>query len=99
MFKNHTHNKWMWDVGVGETVNIDEKGRIIIPAEIRKKIGRKTFSVEIADKDTIILRATGDSRDLSKRIEAIHLSGDHSRASTDFSDLKDQYGGKRVETA
>jgi bifunctional DNA-binding transcriptional regulator/antitoxin component of YhaV-PrlF toxin-antitoxin module len=89
----------MWDVGVGETVNIDEKGRIIIPAEIRKIIGKRTFSVEMADKDTIILRAKGDRRDLANRIKSIHLTGDKSRASTDFSEAKDQYGGKRVETA
>jgi AbrB family looped-hinge helix DNA binding protein len=82
------------DVGVGEKVNLDEKGRIIIPAEIRKKIGKKTFNVELVDKDTIILRATGDSRDLGKRIEAIHLTGEGSRASTDFSEVKDRYSGK-----
>jgi bifunctional DNA-binding transcriptional regulator/antitoxin component of YhaV-PrlF toxin-antitoxin module len=88
----------MWDVGVGETVNIDEKGRIIIPAEIRKMIGKRRFSVEVADKDTIILRATEDRHDLAKRIEGIHLTGDESRAPTDFSEVKDQYGGRRVET-
>lgn len=98
-FKNQTSNRWMWDVGVGEIVNVDEKGRIIIPVEIRKIINKKTFSVEMADKNTIILRATGDSHDLAERIEAIHLTGDDSRASTDFSDVKDPYGGKRVETA
>jgi bifunctional DNA-binding transcriptional regulator/antitoxin component of YhaV-PrlF toxin-antitoxin module len=89
----------MWDLGVGETVNIDEKGRIIIPAEIRRIIGKRTFSVEIADKNTIILRATGDRHDLARRIEGIHLTGDKSRVSTDFSEVKDQYGGRRVETA
>ena len=89
----------MWDVGVGETVNMDEKGRIIIPAEIRKVIGKKTFSVSLADKDTIVLRAIGDHRDLARRIADIHLTGEKSRASTNFSDVKDLYGGKRVETA
>ena len=89
----------MWDVGVGETANMDEKGRIIIPAEIRKVIGKKTFSVELADKDTIVLRAMGDHRDLARRIADIHLTGEKSRASTNFSDVKDLYGGKRVETA
>ena len=86
-------------MGVGETVNIDEKGRIIIPAEIRKVIGKRTFSVEIADKNTIILRATGDRHDLAKRIDGIRLTGDKSRASADFSEVKDQYGGRRVEAA
>ena len=89
----------MWDVGVGETANMDEKGRIIIPAEIRKVIGKKTFSVELADKDTIVLKAMGDHRDLARRIADIHLTGEKSRASTNFSDVKDLYGGKRVETA
>ena len=84
---------------MGETVNIDEKGRIVIPAEIRKIIGKRTFSVEIADKNTIILRATGERHDLAKRIEGIHLTGDKSMVSTDFSEVKDQYGGRRVETA
>jgi len=84
---------------VGETANRDEKGRIIIPAEIRKVIGKKTFSVSLADKDTIVLRAIGDHRDLARRIADIHLIGEKSRASTDFSDVKDLYGGKRVETA
>ena len=86
-------------MGVGETANMDEKGRIIIPAEIRKVIGKKTFSVELADKDTIVLRAMGDHRDLARRIADIHLTGEKSRASTNFSDVKDLYGGKRVETA
>ena len=86
-------------MGVGETANMDEKGRIIIPAEIRKVIGKRTFSVELADKDTIVLRAMGDHRDLARRIADIHLTGEKSRASTDFSDVKDLFGGKRVEAA
>jgi len=91
--------KWMWDVGVGETVNIDEKGRIVIPAEIRKIIGNRKLSVEIADKDTIILRAAEGRSDLAKKIESLKLTGDMAKASIDFSDVKDLYGGKRVETS
>lgn len=84
-------------MGVGETVNMDEKGRIVIPAEIRKMIGKRKLSVEIADRDTIVLRATVDRSDLAKRIESLRLTGEKSRASVDFSDVKDLYGGKRVE--
>lgn len=85
-------------MGVGQTVNVDEKGRIIIPAEIRKIIGKRTFNVEIADKDTIILKAVGDRRDLAKKIESLRLTGEKEKASVDFAAVKDLYGGKRVET-
>jgi bifunctional DNA-binding transcriptional regulator/antitoxin component of YhaV-PrlF toxin-antitoxin module len=84
-------------MGVGETASIDEKGRIIIPAEIRKTIGKRTFNVEIADKDTIILKAVESSGDLVKKIEKIRLTGEKEKASIDFSTVKDKYGGKRVE--
>jgi bifunctional DNA-binding transcriptional regulator/antitoxin component of YhaV-PrlF toxin-antitoxin module len=84
-------------MGVGETASIDEKGRIIIPAEIRKTIGKRTFNVEIADKDTIILKAVESSGDLVKKIEKIRLTGEKEKASVDFSMVKDKYGGKRVE--
>lgn len=85
-------------MGVGQTVNVDEKGRIIIPAEIRKIIGKRTFNVEIADKDTIILKAVTNRRDLAKKIESLRLTGEKEKASVDFAAVKDLYGGKRVET-
>jgi bifunctional DNA-binding transcriptional regulator/antitoxin component of YhaV-PrlF toxin-antitoxin module len=44
-------------MGMGETASIDERGRIIIPAEIRKTIGKRTFNIKIVDKDTIILKS------------------------------------------
>jgi DNA-binding transcriptional regulator/RsmH inhibitor MraZ len=87
----------VWDVGVGETINIDEKGRIVIPAEIRKVIGRRKLNIEIADKDTIILRATAERNDLAEKIKKLKLIGDKNRSRVDFSDVKDVYGGKRVE--
>jgi AbrB family looped-hinge helix DNA binding protein len=80
---------------VGETVSLDEKGRIIIPAEIRKAIGKKTFNVSMADKETIILRAVTDRSEVVKKIDEIKLTGDKTRSSIDFSTAKDVYGGKR----
>ena len=85
-------------MGVGETVNMDDKGRIVVPAEIRRVIGKRVFSVEIADKDTIILRAERDPHDHVKRIESLRLTGDGDRAFVDVATVKDLYGGKRVET-
>ncbi len=84
-------------MGVGETASIDERGRIIIPADIRKTIGKKTFSVEIADKDTIILKAVEPKSELVEKIKKIKLTGEKTRTSVDFSSVKDRYGGKHVE--
>ncbi len=84
-------------MGVGETVNVDDRGRILIPAEIRRKISNRAFSVEMADKDTIILRAVKDLGDLADRVKSINLTGDTDRANVDAAAVKDQYGGKRSE--
>ena len=87
--------KWVWVMGVGETVSLDEKGRIIIPAEIRRAIGKKAFNVSMADKETIILRAVSDGSELVKQIKEIKLKGEKTRNSIDFASVKDSYGGKR----
>jgi len=84
-------------MGVGETVNFDEKGRVLIPAEIRKIIGGRAFSVEVVDKDTIILRAVRDRRDLANKVKSLTLTGDPEKASADAASIKDFYGGRRVE--
>lgn len=82
---------------MGETVNLDERGRILIPAEIRRKIGNRVFSVEMADKDTIVLRAVKDKGALADRIKSIRLVGDPDRATVDAATVKDRYGGIRAE--
>ncbi|HEX9915530.1 MAG TPA: AbrB/MazE/SpoVT family DNA-binding domain-containing protein [Candidatus Bathyarchaeia archaeon] len=84
-------------MGVGETVNVDDRGRILIPAEIRRKISNRAFSVEMADKDTIILRAVKDRGGLADRVKSISLTGDADRANVDAAAVKDRYGGKRSE--
>jgi len=80
---------------VGETVRMDEKGRITIPAEIREVIGRKAFKVELADKDTVVLRAFEDRSTLVKKIANIRLVGDKDRASVDAATVKDLHGGTK----
>ena len=84
-------------MGVGETASIDERGRITIPSEIRKTIGKKDFKIELVDKDTIILKAVETRDDLIKKIMKIKLTGDPEKALTDFSTVKDKYGGRHVE--
>lgn len=78
---------------MGEIVNVDEKGRIIIPAEIRKVISKRAFRVEIAGKDTIILKAVEDRRELVKRVASLKLAGDKEKSSIDAAAVKDFYGG------
>lgn len=81
-------------MGVGETTKLDERGRITIPSEIRNSIGKKEFNIRLLDKDTIILEAVKNSDTLTK-IKALKLTGEPSLSSTDFSTVKDRYGGKK----
>jgi len=85
-------------MGMGETASIDERGRITIPSDIRKTIGKKEFKIQLLDKSTIILKAVETQDDHIKRIEKIKLTGDPEKAQIDFSTVKDRYGGKHVET-
>jgi len=78
---------------VGEIVEADAKGRITIPAEIRRIVGKKAFKVEVAGKDTIILRVVEDRRELVKKIADIRLMGDKEKAVVDAAAIKDFYGG------
>jgi bifunctional DNA-binding transcriptional regulator/antitoxin component of YhaV-PrlF toxin-antitoxin module len=84
-------------MGMGETASIDERGRITIPSEIRKTIGKKDFKIKLIDKDTIILEAVNNKENIIKQIRKIRLSGDPELVRIDFSTVKDRYGGKHVE--
>jgi len=84
---------WVWVVGVGETVEMDDRGRITIPANIRKMLGKTTFRIELIDKNTIILRVAESGQELVKKIQDIKLSGDERKASVDAASVKDFYGG------
>lgn len=82
---------------MGEEASLDETGRITIPVEIRKIVGKKDFKIELIDRDTIVLRAIDTIEDQIKKIEGIKLEGDPERTHIDFSTVKDLYGGKHVE--
>ncbi len=84
---------WVWVMGVGEIVEMDSRGRITIPANIRKIIGKSKFRVELVGKDTIVLKAVKNKREIVKRISSIKLVGDKERASVDAATVKDFYGG------
>jgi len=74
---------------------MDERGRILIPVEIRRKIDSRAFSVEVVDMDTIILRAVKDRGGLAERVKSLSLTGDADRVNVDAAAAKDLCGGKR----
>lgn len=74
---------------MAEIVKVDKKGRIIIPIEVRNVMGKRAFRVEIAGRDTIVLRAVADRRDLVEKVVGIRLAGDGGKASVDAASVKD----------
>ena len=64
---------------MGEIVEMDKRGRITIPAYIRKIIGKDKFRIELINKNTIVLKAVKDKYRLIKTIEGITLKGDEKR--------------------
>ena len=90
---------WEWEMDVGETVNIDERGRVMIPAEIRRIVKNRSFKVETLDKDTIILRGVVEREEVMKRIQSLRLSGDEERRGVDAAEVKDLIGGMKDESS
>jgi len=78
---------------VGERIEMDGKGRVTIPASMRRVIGRSAFTAEFSGKDAIVLRAAEDRRELVKRVASIRLTGERDRAGVDAATVKDRYGG------
>lgn len=78
---------------MGETVKVDSKGRITLPTSVRKIVGKSAFRVELASKDTVILRVLEDRRELVEKVRGIKLVGDEERAHVDAATAKDYYGG------
>ena len=84
-------------MGVGDLASFDERGRITIPVEIRSIVGKKDFKISLIDKDTIMLKAVEEPRELVKRIEEMELTGDLERSGVDFQSVKGRFSGKHVE--
>ena len=76
-------------------VEMDERGRITLPSEIRRLLRGKVFEVELVDPNTVILRIASRS-DVIREIESIKLTGDPRRKGGDASKAKHRYGGEKV---
>lgn len=83
---------WAWVVGMGETVEMDERGRITLPAKTRETLGAKKFRITQVDRGTITLAAIRDL-DRVEAIRKIRLKGDKARSHLDAASVKDQFGG------
>ena len=46
----------VWAVGSGLVVSMDDRGRILIPKNIRKKVKTKLFTIELMSDGTIMLK-------------------------------------------
>lgn len=84
---------YKWVVGVGETVEMDDKGRITLPVGVRRIVGKSVFKVELADKETIILKVLENKSKLVEKVKDIRLTGDKKRIYVDAAAVKDYYGG------
>lgn len=82
---------WVW-VRL-TTVEIDERGRITIPSELRRRLRSTRVRVEAAGDDTLVIMPDLDADAVLKRIRDLRLSGDKRRSRYDASIAKDVYGG------
>ncbi len=78
---------------MGEVVELDERGRLTIPSELRQMLRGPRVRVELGDDNTLVIRPEFDSEAVLKNIRAIRLRGERRRAKYDASSVKDRYGG------
>lgn len=55
---------------MGEVVELDERGRLTIPSELRQMLRGRRVRVERADDNTILIRSELDSEAVLKSIKA-----------------------------
>lgn len=77
---------------MGEVVEVDERGRLTIPSELRQVLRGPRVRVERGDDNTILIRPEFDSEAVLKDIRAIRLRGERRRARYDAASVKDRYG-------
>ena len=78
---------------MGKVVELDDRGRLTIPSDLRRMLRGPRVRVERGDDDTILIRPEVDPEALLRSIKAIRLRGERGRAKYDASSVKDRYGG------
>lgn len=74
-------------------MELDERGRLTLPFELRQMLRGPKVSVERGDGNTILIRSESDGETVLKNIRAIRLRGERRRAKYDVSSVKDRFGG------
>ncbi len=74
-------------------MELDERGRLTIPLELRLMLHGPRVRVERGENNTLVIRPEIDSEGVLKKISAIRLRGERRRAKYDASSVKDRYGG------
>ena len=60
----------MWVVGSRFIVSMDDRGRILIPRDIRRRVRAKFFTIELMDDYTIVLKPiTNDVLELAGKFK------------------------------
>jgi len=80
-------------VGVGETTEIDGRGRITIPSRIRRRLRGRKFRIELLDQSRLLVDAVYENEELVGRIKRLRLHGNPKRAGMNAALAKDIYGG------
>jgi len=63
---------WVWVVGCGLVVSMDDRGRILIPKDVRRKVRAKLFTLELMDDGTIVLKpVAGEVLGLAGRFKGL----------------------------
>jgi bifunctional DNA-binding transcriptional regulator/antitoxin component of YhaV-PrlF toxin-antitoxin module len=80
---------------MGKIVELDERGRLTIPSELRRTLRGPRVRVERGDDNTLVIRPELDSEAVLKSIRDIRLRGESKRAKYDAASVKDRFGGVR----
>jgi len=78
---------------MGEVVELDERGRLTIPSELRRMLRGSRVRLERGDDNTLVIRPESDSEAMLKSIKDIRLRGERIRSKYDASSVKDRFGG------
>jgi len=82
-------------MGVGTIVEVDDRGRITIPADIRRKLKPKKFLVSVKES-AIELRPVYDEKlEALKLFNEIKLVGDPRFVNLDAAEAKHKVGGRK----
>ncbi|RLF05313.1 MAG: hypothetical protein DRJ60_05765 [Thermoprotei archaeon] len=86
---------WVWVVGVGTVVEVDDRGRVTIPAEIRRLLKTRKFLISFRE-GVIELKPVYDEKlEALRAFNEIKLIGDPRFAHIDAAKAKHRVGGKK----